>query len=869
MKLATHAVHPSARLPTELAPFVGRAALLAELEGVLESGAHLVTLVGTAGVGKSRLARELGRASERFTGEVVWCALAGVGPDGLLAALASAVGLDLPPGEERRRRALHRACIGPHRLLILDAAEGVVAPLTELLVGWLAQPEGLRILVTSRSPLGVAGEIRFAVDPLPPEDAWRLLAERGRRIRRDLVLDADPAEARALVEALDGLPLAIELAAPLLATRSVAELTRRLRDRAMLPATLKTSDPRHVSLETAIRWSWEPLAPADREALVRLAVFCGACSRALAARAIGPGADEALDRLLAASLVRLEPTAEPGLRPYEGVRQFVLGEARASGLLDDAIRAHAETVVDTAEAAAAAVYGPGVTAALAVLGRTTADRLAVCDRALGLDGLDVPEGVVPVALAARALLTFEPRMDVLREMPDLIPRIGLLLDRALPPELRSRLHAFRAELRDPHHGVEESRRDLAQAHALSEPGTLTRAHAARRLSSLLQGADRDIDGAVVAAREAGACARAAGVGWIESRAAYLAAWATSNRADFGATAALAEQSLLLARRAGCVYGQLLPLQLLGQLHSSPLSAASPLVQGAELAQRFGFSLEWNFRYLLALALVEEGSAEAGEQLDRTLALVYREGNDFAALHVRATFAVVAWSLDPAVDATLALEGRLLHEASMERRVYLAFLAAALAERDRMEGADRRLAQVSGATTVVSHAPVDGLCAAVVALGHARAATDPAVARRLRDEAAARIGASGVPEVGLVKCALRIARRSLARTDTLLQTVELRVKADGFRVGDAPEVSLGRRAPLRRLLACLVDAARAGPTPVEVGALFEAGWPGQRIRPTSAAHRVYVAVAELRKLGLGPWLETVEGGYRLDPALTIR
>ncbi|MFF4899039.1 ATP-binding protein [Streptomyces sp. NPDC001068] len=319
---------PSAdgNLPLELTAFVGRSAELGELARALGSG-RLVTVTGVGGVGKSRLAARAAAAAAPRDG--VWrVELAAVRDPGFVEyAVAEALGLTDHTTRLPRETLLEHLA-GRRCLLFLDGCEHLVADCAELvaeLLGWLPD---LTVLVTARRPLGLAGERLFPLAPLGPEDAVELFAERAER--QGLAV-RDHASVRELCLRLDGIPLAIELAAGRLRALSPAQILERLDDRfRLLTGGGLDGLPRHRTLRTAIGWSHELCTGAERLLWARLSVFAGGLDLEAAEYVCGgdglPSENvlDVLTELLAQSVVSREETPA-------GVRYRMLDTVRAYG----------------------------------------------------------------------------------------------------------------------------------------------------------------------------------------------------------------------------------------------------------------------------------------------------------------------------------------------------------------------------------------------------------------------------------------------------------------------------------------------------------------------------------------------------------
>ncbi|WP_143671124.1 BTAD domain-containing putative transcriptional regulator, partial [Streptomyces sp. Ru87] len=333
-------VRPEGNLRERLTSFVGREADLAALRDDL-GAARLVTLVGTGGAGKTRLAEEAARtAGDRPDG--VWMVeLAAVEdpdavPEAVLGALggrevvmrgSSAEGLRAAPdpavGEPLTRLAEH--CAARRMLLVLDNCEHVVAAAAALAEHLLTRCPGVTVLATGREPLGVPGEVVRPVGPLPLPVALRLLADRGAAARPGFRVAEDREAAEEICRRLDGLPLAVELAAARLRLLTPRQLADRLDDRfRLLTSGARTVLPRQQTLRAVVDWSWELLDVRERAVLRRLSVFAGGCD-AEAAEAVcgdtgdtgGPGPRDVLPLLGALvdkSLVVADPDGDGGMR---------------------------------------------------------------------------------------------------------------------------------------------------------------------------------------------------------------------------------------------------------------------------------------------------------------------------------------------------------------------------------------------------------------------------------------------------------------------------------------------------------------------------------------------------------------------------
>lgn len=358
-------------LPQQLSSLIGREDLVREVAEQVRS-TRLVTLSGVAGVGKTRLALEVGDELSGEFAEGAWMVeLAGVGDAASVpAAIATVLGIT-PQGDTPLIDAVSEALAGRRLLLVVDNCEHVLAAAAAAIEAILARSESVRLLATSRERLLVDGEAALAVQPLALDggvtsDAVTLFVDRARTVRPDFGLH-DPATAAAVIkicETLDGLPLGIELAAARMAAMSAVEVRDRLSDRFRLLKVSTSGPQRQHTLRHAVDWSYTLLSPDEQHLLRAASVFAGGFDLAGICAVVG-GSDDVevlghLDSLVRKSLVVADHAA-PRTRysMYETIRQFAEDRLAEAARQDQARDLHAAHFARTAAARWEHWNGPG------------------------------------------------------------------------------------------------------------------------------------------------------------------------------------------------------------------------------------------------------------------------------------------------------------------------------------------------------------------------------------------------------------------------------------------------------------------------------------------------------------------------------
>ena len=357
---------PRRAWPDRLGSLIGREDDLRAVQEALQRSS-LVTVVGVAGVGKTRLAQEvLVREAEQPDAIVAWVSLAPLDSmHHVPSAIAVALGLSLPDGIDGFA-ALAQAVENVPLLLILDCAERLGDALAMPLASLIVQTRAVRVLVTSQAPLGIPGETVYRLPALPvpkaghgPIDPARfaaiaLFAQRASAADQRFELTASNVSLVAdICRRLDGVPLAIELAAARVPALGLASLLARLDDRfRLLRVAGRPVDERRGALYAAFDWSYSLLSPSEQKAFIRLGCFTGSFSMAAGGHCVADGTidmSEAMDligRLVDRSLVTALKLDPPRYLLLETARYFALEKLGASGELDLALRRMAAATLD-------------------------------------------------------------------------------------------------------------------------------------------------------------------------------------------------------------------------------------------------------------------------------------------------------------------------------------------------------------------------------------------------------------------------------------------------------------------------------------------------------------------------------------------
>jgi predicted ATPase len=881
---------------------IGRLEELAELARIFEGGQRLVTITGTAGVGKTELARSHGLRileKSRKDGVSVWFCDATEATDreSFVLAFAQAVGESLPDDSSVDawvRELGNRLDAREQTLVIIDNLEQVADDVQPVLRSWLRRSRDVSFLVTSRRPLGMEREVQFDLGPLDTADAVRFLELRIQRVQRGFSIARETRDdAERLVHILGRIPLAIELVAARAPLFTITKLCERLENDLSLLSPGDGGGGRHDTLLSAIQWSWNLLESDEKEVMRQCAVFAGGFAIEDAEHVVeldgeGRSVVEVLEAIRQHSLIRSDRPPEfpdeTRLYFYVTVREFL--RAQTDATVDRALHGrHATHFCQQGEAWAGRAGRPLTPESRRRLVMNRDNLMRAHNNALELEG----------DLAAKLALIFEPLCHV--ELPG---EVYLdILDRTLE------------QSRSSGPGMQAIR--LARGTLRTELGLTRLALDDLRSSGDAEDVDRDVrvecwiarsdvEARLGRPKEADSAAeRAVDIameGTPERPATISAAYACAALAERLSLSSMHERAADQLGAAMEIVGGLsvaIPARVLSR-QAAALIAKGELDRAAEFLDE---SLEAKGdtrrpvdrdrdrveRAMLAMARQRDDSrADLRSWLERreTGLLAHHRARAFCTVGVFALFAdrpregwerfrlgrselsrpdfpvlahkLLAWES----IAGLLMGGREEISDDLDRAEFppaeQAFLASLEAFR------------------LLSDARV---CAEDERLGPARQHIHDA---ELAADRVAEAASSGASLDGRV--ALRLIRHAMAgfqeqfglgeaSSQATMDAMLVEETARWFKLPDEDEVDITRRGPARRILHALADShIRDAGTPMTLDDIIDAGWPDEQLLPEAGANRAYVTISTLRGLGLRDHIVTTDDGYMFDPSLAV-
>jgi predicted ATPase/Tfp pilus assembly protein PilF len=925
--------------------FVGREADLSALATSVANH-RLVTVLGPPGTGKTRVARELaGRqlAQGAAEGGVWFCDLTeATDADGICAAVARALGVSLTSAGSTKDTIIRLGHVLDARgelLLVLDNFEQVVKHAAATVGHWLGRTELARFLVASRQRLGVPGETLFDLGPLSlpseggrPEDseAVQLFVDRARAVRRELVLgERDAQDVATLVRHLDGLPLAIELAAARMRVMSPAQILANLPRRfQLLSADRPGAGARQATLWSALEWSWDLLTECEQRALAQCSVFRGGFALEAAEEVLdlssqpdAPWTLDVLQSLRDKSLLWTEtlPASETRFALYASVRAYAADKLTELDLETQTLQRHAAHYLKLGRSLVRELDGARAGEAVerlrlelenlqAVFRRAVEDSARTGRFQVGSQGPVLPPAratqALQAALVMAALLSLEGPFGLCLSLLDtaiaaaaVIPRPGAPAPPPVPEGIDPALYARALEARGMVKRLlgrtAESLDDCERARAVAEgigPGKV--------LAGVL-----------------------GTIGWI----VLMQGRPEIARERY-------HKALELHRQSGDRLNEARTLSAVGDT-CFWFPDARPFLQEAlriqrDIGDRRGEAFT---RCKLAVVELQEGRhSEAQAEGEEALEMARSIRDRRCEAVTLGTLALLDHDRGRLDEAEEGFERTLAIHRDIDNRwfegIYLGYSGALSFEQGRLEQARARLERATRQHRDVGWTTYEGITLACLGavrfwLGHedaARSALDEADARltpvaRPELTAAARIARGHLEVVRAPDAArklldetatvaarsfdVRFARRMLAmvleRGATAFGSTPAPPPAAARREG-APaaqavarpalvvcesgrwfqpprgeRVSLQRRRALHLIVKALADVRVSGPgTALSVDELLGHGWPGEKVHPEAGADRVYMALSTLRKLGLREVLLSRDDGYLLDPKVSI-
>lgn len=869
--------HPT-NLRRELSSFVGRREALSDVRNAFANGGRLVTILGAPGTGKTRVARRHGAEHAASSGPVVFCDLAAARSlTDIAAAVASALDVPLPAHQDDAIAQVGRAIAArDSTLFILDNFEQLVAHARASVGVWLEAAPRALFLATSRELLGIEGEERVLLSSLAEDEALELFFARAKQAgRRTEITEADRDLAKRIVSGLDGIPLAIELAASRASMLSLAQLLDRLAQGLdWLKSDRRDRSPRHSTLREAVAWSWSLLDDEEKTALAQCAVFEHGFSLEAAEAVLRIGEDRSVLDLLQSlrnkSLLRADD-AQPAPRfdLYETVRDFARSEAAST------------TKRDTGARHAAFFLARGKEWARGAHGRSGAEHRALL--ALERENLIAAHATLlasSISEATEMIAALEPLFSTrgpLDRFARLVEATLEVAEKSADPRSIARLLRVRAEIDRQRGRSRDAKRDLDRALDLARRANDVAIEAqVLGLLGVVEWQLRAIDDAETHTSAARELHAKSGNKRVEGMCIGQLGVIAGFRRRFDEARTLLDQARAIERAEGDVHNEAIASYFLastifdqGDVDRAKRGYEDALrvLREADNRRYEGIAL-----YMLALVELERGRlSESRAHLDDALRILRALGDQRLEGVVLTGLGHHALARRDPHEAIARYEEStaLLQQVGGDPRyegLALACAGAAAAILDREDDAKMALSSARGLLAGIRDE---------VALSVVHVLEGFVIAR----EEAAQRATAAARGAALERLAARFLLQQLganspttSATSTPPQTtgdLDVGPGAEWFRRGGGERVDLTRRPKLRMLLEALLEKRLASPgDPAQAEWLVSRVWPQEKILPSAASSRLYVAVATLRKLGMGDVIVTRGEGYLLHPAIDL-
>lgn len=877
---------------------IGRVAERSLLRKRIETDRQkLITIWGPGGIGKTRLARELMRDANAliFTGGSIVCALeSAVRAGDLVAIVARAIGLSATAGRshEDRLARIGRALAarGP-TLVLLDNVEQIVAETCAALSAWMMIAPDTTFIATSRELLGMPGESPCELAPLnvphtdaevETSDAVELLVRRARDVRPDF--EADPRTLREIVARLDGIPLAIELAAARLAVLSARQLALRLDRRfEVLAVRHGGAEARQRTLRGAIDWSWELLDDAEQHALAELSVFHGAFDLEAAEAVLDHPAAAAsvIHALRSKSLIVSHPADAPGGAPrfslFESIRDYALeklGDRRS-----DVETRHANYFIRAAEIFAAQVDGRSGEEALRWLTREQPSLITLVDRHLE------EKSAKGALLALRAVLALEPMLSIHGANVLVIDLLAYIeaatpLDE-LPDAMRLRFLEARAssllvlgQLQDAGRATDAAEKISRNAGEIQHARVLT-------IAAYIQQAQGRHEQAMQKAQAALALAESVGARREQGTSLAYIGLVLHVRDQFTEALGYYERALAIHLEVGHLRAEIRTRARLA-FAMQDLGRSEDAIAQCEEARRVEEKLE--SRQLNGLLVGYIGNfrraqgriSEAHEHYARAVQLLRRAGDR----RFEATFTMddgIACLLDAdheGAAAQLDIAAKITDEVGDARLAtliagYQLMTQAGLGHLETARAAFERASTYVASVNDPATRSLLELQAAQLEVAASRSASSKNRAEHLA-HAKHFLAELPTPILGEHRrIAVHLLKREIDRAEPTKNTLLVIRDGSKMRPPASSWIDLSAHPSTQRVLATLVHRRIASPAAgIATNDLIEAGWPGEKVVASAGANRLRVLLTWLRTNGLRDLLKSDRGAYWLDSETPI-